>query len=123
MWHLQVLDDFGYVRHTRIGKYQVYYLKGYADLDPLSLELIVLFKNENARNIISYIINHPGTYQAEIARALGLHHDSVRYHLLQINEKELLKSITDGRITRYFILDEKKNVLDSILKETQLEFI
>ncbi|MFX0203285.1 MAG: hypothetical protein ACFFCW_44845, partial [Candidatus Hodarchaeota archaeon] len=107
MWHLQVLDDFGYIRHMRIGKYQVYYLKEYARSDTPSPELGFLLKNENARNIINYIMSHPGTYQAEIARKFSLHHESVRYHLLQMKEKKLVESFSDGRITRYFILDGK----------------
>lgn len=121
MWHLQVLDDFGHIRHVRVGKYLVYYLKGDRDLNPPFLELAILFKNQIARAIIIYIKKHPGTYQAEIARALGLHHDSVRYHLLQMNERDLLDSHTEGRTTRYFLRDEKTELIDSILTKVQPE--
>ncbi len=122
MWHLQVLEDFGYIRHTRIGKYLVYYLKEYGGLDTPHLELRVIFKNLNARNIIIYIMNYPGTYQSEIARALGLHHTSVKYHLIPMKEKELVESFSDGRLTRYFILEEKKSQLDYLMEKIKPEY-
>lgn len=115
LWHLQVLEDFGYIRHMRIGMYQVYFLKEYARSDTPSPELGFLLKNENARNIINYILRHPGTYQAEIARMFGLHHDSVRYHLQQMKEKKLVESFSDGRITRYVILNGKRNLIENLL--------
>jgi len=116
MWHLQVLEDFGHIRHTRIGNYLVYYLREYSSMDPSSLELSFLLKNENARDIITLIMDHPGTYQAEIARALGLHHDSVRYHLRPMKEQGLIESFSDGRITRYFIIDQKRDQISTILQ-------
>lgn len=116
MWHLQVLEDFGHIRHTRIGKYLVYYLREYRSMDPSLLELSFLLKNENARNIITHIMDQPGTYQAEIARALELHHDSVRYHLHPMKEQGLIESFSDGRITRYFIIDQKRDQIASVIQ-------
>ncbi len=119
MWHLQVLEDFDYIRQMRIGRYRVYYLKGYGRSVPPSpsVELGFLFKNKNIRAIINYIRDNPGTYQAEIARAMDLHHTTVRYYLLQMKEQKLFESFSDGRRTRYFLLDEKKPQVDKILQQ------
>ncbi|MFQ6126630.1 MAG: winged helix-turn-helix transcriptional regulator [Candidatus Heimdallarchaeota archaeon] len=121
MWHLQVLEDFGHIRQIRIGKYRVYYLKEYGSPVSLSVELGFLFKNKNTRAIINYIRDHPGTYQAEIARTLGLHHTTVRYYLQQIIEQKLLESFSDGRRTRYFLLNEKKPQVNAMLQHVQPE--
>ena len=121
MWHLQVLEDFDYIRQMRIGKYRVYYLKGYGSSIPPSVELSFLFKNNNTRAIINYINDNPGTYQAEIARAVDLHHTTVRYYLLQMKEQKLFESFSDGRRTRYFLLDEKRPQVDEILQHVQPE--
>jgi len=121
MWHLQVLEDFGHVRHRRIGNYLVYYRNDYRRVDTSTPELTFLFKNQNVRDIMIYIMNHPGTYQAEIARAIGLHHTAVRYYLQQLNEHELLESFSDGRKTQYFLLDGKGRQVNTILSQIQPE--
>jgi len=121
MWHLQVLEDFDYIRQMRIGKYRVYYLKGYGSSVPPSVELSFLFKNKNTRSIINYINDNPGTYQAEIARAVDLHHTTVRYYILQMKKQKLFESFSDGRRTRYFLLDEKRPQVNEILQNVQPE--
>lgn len=120
-WHLQVLDDFGYVRHRKIGRHLVYFLKEFGASAPSIVEQGFLFKHKTTRAIIDYIRIHPRASQSEIARAVGVSNPTVHRHALRMKTHELLESISEGGQIQYDLPDEKKGLVDSLLSQVKPE--
>lgn len=113
-WHLQVLEDFGYVRHTKVGRYTVYY-RTQDSLIVRSKEAAFLLKNENVRKIMNSIIRNQNVHQAELARLVTLHHDTIQYHVEKLIKVGLLCALSDGKFTRYYLTDEQETLAQELL--------
>jgi predicted transcriptional regulator len=68
-------------------------------LDELALEV------ENRRRIFEVVCKFPGTHLRELSRALTLSVNLVDYHLLYLEKRELVFSLSDGPFKRYFPKD------------------
>jgi len=120
-WHLQVLDDFGYVRHRKIGRHLVYFLKEFGASTPSMVEVGFLFKHKTTRAIVDYIRIHPRASQSKIAHAVGVSSPTVHRHALRMKTHELLESISEGGQIQYVLPDEKKGLVDSLLSQIKPE--
>lgn len=119
-WHLQVLEDFGFVRHTKVGRYTVYYCTQ-DSLIVRSKEAAFLLKSENVRKIMNSIIRNQNVHQAELARLVDLHHDTIQYHVDKLINVGLLCALSDGKFTRYYLTDEQQTLVQELLDRIKPE--
>jgi predicted transcriptional regulator len=103
IWHLQVLEDFGFIVSRRHGHLKIFYPTGRKI--PLHDPRLVL-KNKTAKKVFRFILKHPGTYQNEIAKELGKSHGTIRYNLKKLVKAEIIEVTTDNGRKKFFINDE-----------------
>ena len=98
-WHLRKLEEANLIKSTKFGGKRVYFSR---TLRPEDVEkAFVVLKHSTARKIFMHIINNEKCHQTLIARALGIHHDTVRHHTLRMETAGLVESFKDGRKTCY----------------------
>jgi predicted transcriptional regulator len=89
----------------------MYYPKGGGRLLKEQCLIAGQVQSENARAILDYVCENPGSHQRQIARALDLNHGTARWHLSRFEENELLESRKEGRTTTYRLSDKTERVL------------
>jgi predicted transcriptional regulator len=93
-WHLRKLEQTNLVRSRDIGGKKVYYLvEGGVEAKQRAIAESIL-RNQNARNIMCYLADHPGKHLLEIAHALSINHHVVKWHINKLQEAELLEGDT-----------------------------
>lgn len=93
-WHLRKLEQTNLIRSRSIGGKKVFYLvEGGMEARTRAVADSIL-KNENARNIMQYLTNHPGKHLLEIAHALNINHHVVKWHLNKLHLAELVEGDT-----------------------------
>jgi predicted HTH transcriptional regulator len=103
-WHLQVLEDFGFIVSRRYEHYKIFYPTGRKI--PLHDPRLVL-KNKTAKEIFRFVSKNPGTYQNEIAKELGKAHGTIRYNLKKLVKAEIIEVTSDNGRKKFFISEEK----------------
>jgi len=95
-WHLRKLEQTNLVRSRDIGGKKVYYLvEGGVEARKEAISEAVL-RNENARVIMKYLVDHPGKHLLEIANALDLNHHTVKWHIKKMYLAELIDGDTSN---------------------------
>lgn len=115
-WHLKRLEESGLVKSIKIAGKRIYVPVELRD--EIAEEIYVILDNEIARKIFVYILNNPDTYPLEIARNIGIHHESVRYHLDRMHKVNLIEITKKSKIVR--IKAGKRTLL---LKESSLNIL
>ena len=101
IWHLRKLEEAGLIHSKRFNGYKVFYpAEGGIEARRLSLGKTAL-ANENAQEVFEHVVAHPGTHQREIARALGVNHGTVRWHLRKLMDAELIIETRRGKASSY----------------------
>jgi predicted transcriptional regulator len=62
-----------------------------------------VLRNENAQQIVLYLAANPSAHQREIARAIGVNHGTVRWHLRKLEEAELVTPLKKEHTTHYYV--------------------
>ncbi len=100
-WHLRILEREGLVRSIKFAGKRIYYPKM---LRSKEAEMAYLtMRSETAQKIFSYIVNNPSCYQEEMAESLGVHHDTVRWHVTRMQGVGLVKVKRQGRKKRHYL--------------------
>lgn len=101
IWHLRKLEESGLIHSRRFNGYKVFYpAEGGIEARRMSLGKTAL-ANENAQEVFEHVVLHPGTHQREIARALGVNHGTVRWHLKKLMSAELIVETRRGKASAY----------------------
>lgn len=101
IWHLRKLEEAGLIHSRRFNGYKVFYpAEGGIEARRISLGRTAL-QNENAQEVFEHVVAHPGTHQREIARALGVNHGTVRWHLKKLLSAELITETRQGKAASY----------------------
>ena len=91
-WHLRKLEQTNIVRSREIGGKKVYYLvEGGIEARKEAIAEAIL-RNQNAKEIMQYLVDHPGKHLLEISHALNLNHHTVKWHI----KKMFLAELVDG---------------------------
>ena len=95
-WHLRKIEQTNLVRSRFIGGKKVYYLvEGGMEIRKQAIGESIL-KNNNAREIMQYLQDHPGKHLLEIAHALKLNHHVVKWHIKKMYMAELVEGDTSN---------------------------
>lgn len=101
IWHLRKLEEAGLIHSRRFNGYKVFYpAEGGVEARRMSLGRTAL-QNENAQEVFEHVVGNPGTHQREIARALGVNHGTVRWHLKKLLSAELITETRQGKASAY----------------------
>ncbi|MFQ6126090.1 MAG: winged helix-turn-helix transcriptional regulator [Candidatus Heimdallarchaeota archaeon] len=100
-WHLRKLEKEGLINSTKFGGKRIYYPRKLSSVE--SARALAALRSKTAQAIFRLVINTPGMNQQEIANMVGVHHDTVRYHLTQFEKVGLVERFRDGREVRVFL--------------------
>jgi len=93
-WHLRKLEQTNLIRSRAIGGKKVYYLvEGGVEAKQRAVAESIL-RNKNARDIMTFLSDHPGKHLLEIAHALSINHHVVKWHINKLYEAELIEGDT-----------------------------
>ena len=98
-WHLRKLEEANLIKSRKFGGKRVYFSRTLRSEDVE--KAFVVLKHATARKIFAYILNNEGVYQTVIAKALKIHHDTVRHHADRMSKAGLIEKFNDGRKTCY----------------------
>ncbi len=102
-WHLRKLTDADLIRCQVANGLKLYYpIEGGVRTRNTAIANSIL-RNENAKTIVAYLLAHPGSHQREIARALGVNHGTVRWHLKKLVMSDLVNEHQEGSAYKYYI--------------------
>ncbi len=110
-WHLDKLKDAGLIGEEKVNGYRMYYPKGGGRLLREQCLVAGQIQSENARAVMDYVAENPGSHQRQIARALGVNHGTARWHLSRLDENGLLESRSEGRTTTYRLSERAQRVM------------
>ncbi len=120
-WHLRKLAEAEYVRSQMSNGLKLYYpIEGGIKSKTDAVSGAIL-KNENARTIVAYLLAHPGGHQREMARALGVNHGTVRWHLKKLVGAGFINEHADGSAYKYYISQEGMEFLSNSGEMTAIE--
>ncbi len=124
LYHLSKLEEAGLIKSEKIDGKRIYFPK---NLRSKKMErAYMLLKNENAQAIFLYILNHGRSYQNEIAKELGLHHDTIRHHIVRLVDAEMLVNNKEGRRVFYSMGEFGTQILEgsmNLFSEAYIRFI
>ena len=98
-WHLRKLEKAGLIKSIKFGGKRIFFPKNLRTEDVE--KAFSVLKHETAQKIFLFILNNEGTHQSAIAKALNIHHDTVRHHVTRMIEAGLVRSYKNGRKTCY----------------------
>jgi len=107
-WHIRQLEKDGFLNSTKFGGKRIFYPRMLSSVE--SAKAFAALRSQTAQEIFRHVINTPGMNQQELANAVGVHHDTVRYHLTRFEKVGLVERYRDGREVRVF-LGELGNLL------------
>ena len=93
-WHLRKLEQTNLIRSRNIGGKKVYYLVEGGIESRREAVAGSILRNDNAYNIMDYLIKNPGKHLLEIAHALDLNHHTVKWHIKKLYIAELIDGDT-----------------------------
>ena len=112
-WHLRILEREGLVKSLKFAGKRLYYPKM---LRSQEAEMaFITMRSETAQRIFVFIVNNPGCYQERMAEAIGVHHDTVRWHVTRMEEVGLIKVKRKGRKKMHFLDTLGENLLKGSL--------
>lgn len=103
LWHLRKLEDANLITSKKFEGYKVFYpVEGGVETKRRAIASSVL-RNDNAMHILHYVSTNPSAHQREIARALGVNHGTIRWHLRKLEEAELVRPLKKEHTTHYYV--------------------
>ncbi|MHA1682895.1 MAG: hypothetical protein ACTSUE_18295 [Promethearchaeota archaeon] len=91
-WHLSMLVKFGYIRRKKIGKYVAHFVADFpADYD----EILCYLQHNTTYSVFYDVFVTPNSNAEEIAGRLGLHVNTVKYHIAKLSSTTLFISTID----------------------------
>jgi predicted transcriptional regulator len=120
-WHLRILEREGLVKSIKFAGKRLYYPKM---LRSQEAEMAYLtMRSETAQKVFAYIVNNPGCYQELMAEAIGVHHDTIRWHVTRMQKVGLIKVKRKGRKKMHFLDILGENLLRGSLNSITETFV
>lgn len=113
-WHLDKLVDANLIGEVKVNGYRMYYPKGGGRLLREQCLIAGQLQSDNARAVVDYVADNPGSHQREIARALDVNHGTARWHLSRLADNGILVSREEGRTTTYRLSEDTQRVLEEM---------
>ena len=106
--HLNFLENSGLVKSKKKGMYKVYYT--FSILEERDESILAILQQETPREIIVYLVEHPGSTQGEIADHMDFSPPTINWHMSQLIDGGIIGSQKDRQFVRYHIEGNIKDV-------------
>jgi len=113
-WHLQVLEDFGYVEYMNVGQYKIFHLQEHL-VDKEKVELYCSIRTKKALKIVKSFLNQDEITVDALADNLNLDKNTARYHCKKLLDLNLIESKTANN-GKYRVKKESYNKLRWLLE-------
>jgi predicted transcriptional regulator len=119
LWHLQVLEDFGWLEQYKISRYSIFVASEYAHtFDPNQKELEMKLQSKHTHKIVETLtrIDHQdGINISELSSTTSIDRKTVR-RIVKVLERYGSLELEKGKETRIFVLNSQplEKILDSI---------
>jgi DNA-binding transcriptional ArsR family regulator len=100
VYHLKLLENHGLIVSKKSGRYKRFFVN--TGEYTKKKDIYGALRNETAKSVADYVVNHPGTTQKELCAALGIQPSLASWHVEKLEGVELVKRVKDGRMVRYF---------------------
>lgn len=100
VYHLKLLENHGLIVSKKSGRYKRFFVN--TGEYTKKKDAYGALRNQTAKAVADYIVNHPGTTQKEMCAALGIQPSLASWHVEKLEGVELVKRVKDGRMVRYF---------------------
>jgi len=95
-YHLNTLEDHGYIYSIRIGKYKIYFsTSSRIEIDKARIH--ILLQNKNIKKIIKLIDQNPGISITKLSEKTKLHRNTINYNLNKLVKLGVVKKLKSGR--------------------------
>ncbi len=120
-WHLRILEREGLVKSTKFAGKRVYY-PNMLRSEEAELAFLTL-RSKTAQRIFLYVVNNPGCHQEEMAEALKVHHDTIRWHVDRMIKTGLLRVEKVGRKKKHYLERLGRALLEGGLNSISETFV
>jgi len=113
-YHLKTLEKADLIKSRRIGVFRRYYT---VSIYGERLEsLLAILRQEVPRDIIIFLIENPGTTQADIAKHKGFSAPTINWHMSRLIEEGLVRSRKQGKFVNYYVEGDIKDITTILRK-------
>ncbi len=102
--HLAILEQSGRIKSKRINLYRHYYASEVLDVQHA---LLAFLRQESARDILLYLIEHPNSTQSDIANFKNFSLPTISWHMSRLVESRIVSTRKEGKIIKYSVIDVK----------------
>jgi DNA-binding transcriptional ArsR family regulator len=100
VYHLKLLEQHSLVVSKKSGRYKRFFVN--TGEYTKKKDVYGALRNETAKAVADFIVNHPGCNQKELCAALDIQPSLASWHVEKLEGVELVKRVKDGRMVRYF---------------------
>lgn len=100
VYHLKLLENHGLVVSKKSGRYKRFFVN--TGEYTKKKDVYGALRNETAKNVAQYVVDHPGCTQKELCAAVGIQPSLASWHVEKLEGVGLVKRVKDGRQVRYF---------------------
>lgn len=120
-WHLRRLEEEELLRSAKYGGKRIFYPRKLTNVE--CARAFAALRSNTAQQIFSQVTYKSGINQQKIADAVGVHHDTVRYHLTRFETIELVERYRDGREVRVFLGKLGEQFINGNFKKDTKHFV
>jgi DNA-binding transcriptional ArsR family regulator/predicted transcriptional regulator len=100
-YHLNILEKSGRIKSRKSGLHRNYYSVAIVNG---TFEIILAFlRQETSRDILVYLMEHPGSTQSDIANFKHFSSPTINWHMSRLMDNGMVESTKEGRTVRYSI--------------------
>ena len=100
VYHLKLLEQHSLVVSKKSGRYKRFFVN--TGEYTKKKDAYGALRNDTAKAVADYVVNHPGCSQKELCAALGIQPSLASWHVDKLEGVELVKRVKDGRQVKYF---------------------
>ncbi|GEM_PF-4539836 len=100
VYHLKLLESHGLVVSKKSGRYKRFFVN--TGEYTKKKDVYGALRNETAKRVAEFIVEHPGSSQKELCAAVGIQPSLASWHVEKLEGVGLVKRVKDGRQVRYF---------------------
>ena len=105
-WHLAYLERYNMIRRLKTKRFVTYYPNDGMQIDENEFNIqLVLLKSETRNQIYEIICDKPAITQKEIKKDINVSQSTLAYHLIILEELDLITIQKKGRRRYYFVND------------------
>lgn len=120
-WHLRRLEEEELLRSAKYGGKRIFYPRKLTNVE--NARGFAALRSKTAQQIFRQVIENLGNNQQKIADAVGVHHDTVRYHLTRFEKIGLVERFRDGREVRVFLGELGEQFSNGNLRKNTAHFV